>query len=357
MPFPMSIERPPKVGFFCAYTPIPLLDAAGFSPHRLLPVGDWPEEAGALLHENLCPHVKRALDRAIAGDLPELAGIVVVQSCDAMRRLEEAWQKARPEDRIGNLDLPLSADERSVAWMASELERLAATLLKWGGRPVTDEALRASMGRYAELSAELSRLTSLCVEGRLPGGWGSLQEAHNKVVSSPVGEAAAEVARCIAQAELAPAIQASGAPLFVLGNVLADPQAWALIEASGGRMVGDDVCTSGRQLMAPEPVDDGDPFTDLARGILSHNPCPRTLPASRPGEAAEAAAAAAVASGARGVVAHVMKFCDPYLARLPAMRAALEEAGLPFLVLEGDCSLRSLGQQRTRLEAFVEMLS
>ena len=32
-------------------------------------------------------------------------------------------------------------------------------------------------------------------------------------------------------------------------------------------------------------------------------------------------------------------------------------AGLPLLVLEGDCTSRSLGQQTTRIEAFVEMLT
>ncbi len=53
-----------------------------------------------------------------------------------------------------------------------------------------------------------------------------------------------------------------------------------------------------------------------------------------------------------------MKFCDPYLIRLPGLRKALsaEEGNLPLLVLEGDCTLRSLGQHRTRIEAFVEML-
>ena len=35
---------------------------------------------------------------------------------------------------------------------------------------------------------------------------------------------------------------------------------------------------------------------------------------------------------------------------------ALRQHDLPLLLLEGDCSLRSLGQQRTRIEAFVEML-
>jgi len=53
---------------------------------------------------------------------------------------------------------------------------------------------------------------------------------------------------------------------------------------------------------------------------------------------------------------HVVKFCDPYLMRLPGLRDALEATGLPLLVLEGDCTLRSLGQHRTRIEAFSEML-
>ena len=66
--------------------------------------------------------------------------------------------------------------------------------------------------------------------------------------------------------------------------------------------------------------------------------------------------AQAQACGARGVVAHVIKFCDPYLARIPAIQNALRKKGIPLLVLEGDCTLRSLGQQRTRIEAFVEML-
>ena len=46
----MEAAPPDRVGFFCAYTPLPLLDAAGLAPHRLLPHGDWPDEAGAVLH-------------------------------------------------------------------------------------------------------------------------------------------------------------------------------------------------------------------------------------------------------------------------------------------------------------------
>ena len=61
-------------------------------------------------------------------------------------------------------------------------------------------------------------------------------------------------------------------------------------------------------------------------------------------------------SGARGVIGHTVKFCDPYLIRMPDIRDALKDEGIPFLLLEGDCTLRSIGQHRTRIEAFVEML-
>ncbi|MGW8301633.1 MAG: 2-hydroxyacyl-CoA dehydratase, partial [Desulfobacterales bacterium] len=61
-------------------------------------------------------------------------------------------------------------------------------------------------------------------------------------------------------------------------------------------------------------------------------------------------------SGARGVIGQTIKFCDPYLDRLPAVRETLRQAGIPLLLLEGDCSLRSIEQQRTRIEAFIEML-
>jgi benzoyl-CoA reductase/2-hydroxyglutaryl-CoA dehydratase subunit BcrC/BadD/HgdB len=80
------------------------------------------------------------------------------------------------------------------------------------------------------------------------------------------------------------------------------------------------------------------------------------MTAGNPGGYVRHIVEAAEASGARGVIGHVIKFCDPYLARIPAIREALQAAKLPLLVLEGDCTLRSFGQHQTRIEAFVEML-
>ena len=70
-----------KMGYACAYTPLVLVDAAGYTPYRILPMSACPDQAGQLLHDNLCPHVKRILDRAISKDLPELYGVVFMNPC------------------------------------------------------------------------------------------------------------------------------------------------------------------------------------------------------------------------------------------------------------------------------------
>jgi len=99
-----------------------------------------------------------------------------------------------------------------------------------------------------------------------------------------------------------------------------------------------------------------DIFVQLAKAILSQPPCARTFDPDHPGKIARDILSRASACGARGVIGHTLKFCDPYLARLPAVRDTFRDAGFPLLLLEGDCTLRSIGQQRTRIEAFIEMM-
>ena len=86
----MSSSTRGRIGFSCAYTPLSVIAAAGFKPHRVLPLSASPDQAGRHLHDNICPHVKRLVDRAMDDDLPPMAGFVVVNSCDAMRRLADA---------------------------------------------------------------------------------------------------------------------------------------------------------------------------------------------------------------------------------------------------------------------------
>jgi len=252
------------------------------------------------------------------------------------------------------VDLPVVGDERAVRYLGRELSLLADVLGEWAGRKVDPDAVRESVTRYNELSVAIRQLAERAGRGALGGGTQTLQEIYNRSVTEPFENTLAAVNKLLAEPEVPE--KKSGVPIYLVGNVLPDPEALALFDECGARIVADDLCTGSRVHSVFDIAPDQDVFEGLARGLYSRPACARTFDSAEPGGIARQMVEDARASGAAGAIAHVMKFCDPYLARIPFVHEAMQEAGIPFLVLTGDCSLRSLGQFRTRIEAFVEML-
>ena len=279
-----------------------------------------------------------------------MAAMVFVNSCDAMRRLYNAWVELDGPDRVFLLDLPTCPDDRAVAYLEGRLEALSDGLRAREGGPRMD--LEEAVALYDRLYTSLDRASERAAEG-----WWTrsmLQGWVNRAVCEPPEEIVEALDRALAEST-APVAEAAGVPLMLFGNVLHDPGAADLIESCGARVVADDLCTGSRQLTW---VGEGEGLAvrRLARALLDRPICARTMIHDDRDALSGQVLEIAREAGVRGAIAHVLKFCDPYLLRLPDIRAAFREAGMPLLVLEGDCTLRSLGQQRTRIEAFVEML-
>ncbi|MBN1848205.1 MAG: 2-hydroxyacyl-CoA dehydratase [Deltaproteobacteria bacterium] len=340
------------VGYSCAYTPLPLIHAAGLTPYRILPMGDHPDQAGSIMHDNLCPHVKRILDRAMAKDLPELSGIVFMESCESMRRLADAWEYIRPSDRRALIPLPFHTNEKGIAYLSKQLKLLAGALSKWSYHPITTQDIAKSMRLYSVLARQLNGLAQRAANGELSRGL--LQAVFNRSVTQPVDQTLSELAKLNDQL---PPFNAKGrVPVLLFGNVLPDPEALALFEDSGCLLISADMCTGDRQHAMYHFDEMEDPYIQLARSMLNRPFCARTIAPLEPGILAKQVVELVQSTGARGVIGHVMKFCDPYLGRMPLVFNALKEKNIPYLILEGNCTLRSFGQYRTRAEAFVEML-
>ncbi len=351
----MNANKERMIGYTCAYTPLALIEAAGFVPYRVLPLGDMPDQAGQFLHDNLCPHVKKVLDRVLAGEVPELAGVVLLNSCDAMRRLADAWRAVRPEETIVLVDLPVTADEAALGFFASQLGVLAEKLKLWGDTEFDAVDIENSITGFDELSEKLGRIGDDVSRGRLGGGRAWLQQVYNDCTRRSLS---ASLRWCDALEVTGVAEEHSGGvPVFLFGNVLPDPAAFEMFASCGAQVVGDDLCTGYRQFeKRADAGRDESVFLRMARNILEKPPCARTFSPDRPGRIAGDTLAAARQCGATGVIGHFVKFCDPYLVRMPMVREEFKKAGMPLLMLEGDCTLRSIGQQRTRIEAFIEML-
>ena len=346
-----------KIGFTCAYTPVPLIEAAGFSPFRIFPESKAPDQAGHLLHDNLCPHVKKVLDRALADDLPDLEGMVFINSCDSMRRLADAWQEARPDDRIILLDLPSGINRLSLDFLSKEYERLAKTLFKWNNETFSPEIglnkIQEKIDHWNLLAASIKKIEGKMSRNFFPGYAFRLQQIINTAATDSTAKALA-----MAQKKIDPKEPAKDdrSPVFVFGNLLFDPNVYDLFEEWNVHVTASDFCTTSRFITPVDTRTDKNIFRSLADSYLKQTPCARTMDTTKPGSIAQRIVERAKESHAKGVIGFVLKFCDPYLARIPMIRQALQKESIPLLMLEGDCTMGSMGQQQTRIEAFTEML-
>lgn len=59
---------------------------------------------------------------------------------------------------------------------------------------------------------------------------------------------------------------------------------------------------------------------------------------------------------ADGVIHYCLQFCQPYLMESMPVEKALEAKNIPTLRIETDYSLEDVGQLKTRVEAFIEMV-
>ncbi|MGH9024371.1 MAG: 2-hydroxyacyl-CoA dehydratase, partial [Acidimicrobiia bacterium] len=129
-----------------------------------------------------------------------------------------------------------------------------------------------------------------------------------------------------------------------------------LIEDCGATIVDDDLYT-GFRYVSLDVEETGDPVKALVRWYIARNdvvPCPTRLD---PGIDWDGwLLDASRRAGAQGLIVLLVKFCEPHYFYYPRIKTTFEEAGVPHIMLETEHDMSVLGNLRTRVEAFVELL-
>ncbi|MFQ5898466.1 MAG: 2-hydroxyacyl-CoA dehydratase subunit D, partial [Candidatus Methylomirabilia bacterium] len=143
--------------------------------------------------------------------------------------------------------------------------------------------------------------------------------------------------------------------LLFYGCINDDVALIRLLEECAADVVMDDTCIGARGLLG-RVTDDGDPLAGFTRYYFTGFHCPRTY------RGTDRTRFDYLIHSARefdihGVVLYLLGFCDPHKLDVVDLREYLEAAGFPCLVLEDDYTLANLEAMRTRVQAFVEMIS
>ncbi len=362
----MPVQEParPLVGYFCTYTPLELLHAAGAYARRVFPPEPGaPREldlhrVAAHLPGFVCPYMKRALEHALTGDAPAMAGLVHAYSCDVTCGVFNIWKELfHPEVAI-MLHQPYRLNPASLDYYLAELRGCARVLEALTGRAVTDEGLREAAALYNRQRSYLRRLAAGLTDAPPLISATAFLELVLFCQLRPVEQANSLLERTMELA--AGALDAAGhaeretpdiGRVLVSGSVLEDARALHLVEEAGGRVVAEDLCT-GSRWYAEDIAADGDPWAALAERYMGRTPCPTRDSAAVRAQRLDTMIAA---SRAGSVLFLVQKFCDPHLADIPLLREHLAAKGVPSLLLELEDEGPATEQWKTRLETFFQL--
>jgi len=144
------------------------------------------------------------------------------------------------------------------------------------------------------------------------------------------------------------------ARLMVVGSVMNNPEFVQSIEAQGGLVVTDELCTSTRYWSDPVVLDrDKTPLEAISRRYLNNFPCARMTPSDeRFNRVLELARDFRV----DGVISQIIRYCVTYAHDLPLLTDRLKAQGIPTLALDVEYGTSGSGQIQTRVQAFLEML-
>lgn len=346
------------VGHFQVYFPEEIVHALGMLPMKVMGGGGSVEirQADARVAAFVCSIVRTSLELALSGRLDFLSAFVTQPICDAARHQCGIWARYFPGLTCQILYLPQNAaSAHAPGYLAGEYRRLARILEEIAERSITDEALRASIGVFNENRRLLRELYAL-------------KRERPWLVSSVEAYTLTRAAGLMPREEHNALLRAA---LPLLRERRARPQDRIRVVFEGGfceqppvdmlaviqeicYVVEDDLLVGLRWLSEDVPTD-GDPFEALARAYLeAETSCPVQRDPRKPKEAAlvrrirEAGADAAIVAAA--------KMCEPGLEDQVAYGSALDEAGIPYLVMEFEEQMGVFERMRMEVETFSESL-
>ena len=348
-------------GVFCTFTPLELLDAAGFTPVSLCGMSaETIPAAEAHLPKNLCPLIKSSYGFAVSDKCPYtyFSDIIVGETtCDGKKKMYELLNDIRP---TYVLHLPQGELESSIYEWTNEIRRFKEYIESTFVITITDEALRtAARLRNEERAArltlmELQKSKPPMVRGldmyKTLEGAGFMFEtcgriAHLESLKADIENAYANGARPVDAS--AKRILITGCPI---GGIL--EKTVKAIEEHGGAVVCFENCSGIKAAYQMVDTQADDILKAIAQRYLGIGCAVMTPNSIRLSNIEKLIAEYDV----DGVVELDLQSCTPYTVEAYTLRKLMERLSVPYIAIETDYSQSDSGQLLTRLEAFLEML-
>ncbi len=344
-------------GIFCAFTPLEILDAAGFTAVSLCGMSEETIPAAeAHLPRNLCPLIKSSYGFALTDRCPYtyFSDLIVGETtCDGKKKMYELLGERKP---TFVLHLPQgSSPDAGSSWTA-ELHRLIAFLEERFHVTCSDSALREAVRvRNAERRARLGLME---LQKQVPPPMSGLQLYRTLEGAGFLFDSRERIEKMDQLRESVKAgprqdfrgarrVLVTGCPI---GGVL--EKTVGALEEAGCVVVCFENCSGIRPAIVQIDPEAEDIVRAIAEGYLEIG-CAVMTPNLRRMDLIERLVRE---YQVEGILEVDLQACTPYAVESLQIRRLAERLGIPCLVLETDYSQSDSAQIRTRLEAFREVM-
>ncbi|MFC1988729.1 2-hydroxyacyl-CoA dehydratase subunit D [Chloroflexota bacterium] len=344
------------IGVMSSYVPEEVIYAAGMLPWRI--TGTWKENvtlAGAYrTPSSTCPYSTHVLESFLHGELDFLDGLVIAdQDQDVLRTYEVlVYLKKLPFSFA--LHMPYTNTSLSRRYYTGEIRRLISGFEDYWGMKISKESLRSSIDTYNEMRSLLSQLYELRKKEIPPLTGAEVLGITTTAQVMPRQEFNQELKDLLPYLEERKTNHKPVHPRLLVESEKLDNPAYLELVEENCLVAMDDMDTGIRYFIQTVDTTVEDLSYNLAERYLSRHGSARFYDWD---EQLEQIIKWVVDFKIDGVLSLAHKYEVPQRYRMPFLHEKLEEKGIPHIVLEREYPLANLGQLRTRVGAFLEMIS
>jgi bcr-type benzoyl-CoA reductase subunit C len=343
------------IAFQCTCVPEELIHASGALPVRLIGNSQQTEyaDATAYLYTNTCSFIRNCLQCVLDHRYSCLDGFVAGATCDCTRRLADVWDHGQITPFFHIMGAPRKITESAYSLFEIEIRRFKEHLEEFTGSPISDAVLWKSIELFNRKRELLRSLHELRKMESPPVSGNEMLSLLNASVSMPVEQFNALLEHLLPELKTGRRRVTGRFRIMVSGSPLNNPAFIQAIEAMGGMVVIDELCTGIRYWW--EGVDtESDPVKALSRRYLHNFACPRMEPSD---DRIQRILKIVADYRVDAVISQIVRYCVPQTMEQPLVREVLEKQGIPVLELDIEYGMGGAGQITTRLQAFFEMLA
>ncbi len=345
------------IGTYCVFVPEEIIIALnGICVGLCAGAEIGYEHAEKYLPRNICPLIKSFFGFTLAKVCPyvEACDVLVGETtCDGKKKAYEIFSKIK---KLYVMEIPQLKNTQDFNLLYEEYKRFAKYMEELTGEKLTFEKLKNAIEIINKKRNALNRLMELrgenvgCISGK-----DALLINQISFYDDPVRftEKVEQLNNELAKRECNTnkhRILISGCPMAVPNWKIPD-----IVESMGAIIVGEESCIGMRNIRNEVSID-GDTVDDLLKNIAERYlkiDCACFTPNNeRINNIKELAEKLKV----DGVIHYSLQFCTPYLVESYKVEESLENTGIPVLKIETDYSQEDIGQLKTRIQAFIEMI-